>query len=83
MGNIDWIKISELPEAFKDGRELLLYGRCERDGAFYGRDVNVGWWDRDHWRARDLPIEPTHFAEINLPGEQDPGIPMYKMSTDD
>ena len=51
MGRIDWLPIAELPEAFKDGRWLLVW----RDGRPY-----VTGWTPEYG-------SPTHFAEINPP----------------
>jgi hypothetical protein len=56
MGNIDWVDIAELPEAFKDGRNVLLWT------GFPVVDIwlNDGWADSGNRTA-------THFAEINPP----------------
>jgi hypothetical protein len=58
MDNIDWIDISELPEAFKDGRAVLIW---------VGQPL-VAWLEGDTWYDRDgtLP-SPTHFAEVQPP----------------
>lgn len=73
-----WRDIASAP---RDGTEVLLWGRCERDGAFYGYDCNVGWYaDAEMsptgdagWMARDLPIEPTHWQPLPpAPGEPAP-----------
>jgi hypothetical protein len=58
MGDIDWLPISELPEAFKDGRQLLLW-------AF---DCPVLWrWLDGPENLNGMLHSATHFAEINSP----------------
>lgn len=59
MGNIDWLPIAELPEAFKDGRDLLVW---EREPVIL--QWHNGWWADNGLTHID---EPTHFAEINAP----------------
>jgi hypothetical protein len=67
MGRIDWMLIAELPEALKDGREVLLW-EPEEDGA--GSAV-VGKFADEHWFCACYDYQqvwsPTHFAEINPP----------------
>lgn len=58
MGNIDWLPIAELPEAFKDGRFVLIW--IQHGGAKVARWVNGAW--------TGASCTPTHFAEINAPG---------------
>jgi hypothetical protein len=68
-GSTDWRPIDSAP---RDGTEVLLYGRTERDGRFFAPDCNVGWWDEENlggWQARDLPIDPTHWAPLPQPPE--------------
>lgn len=65
----DWQPIETAP---KDGTEVLLWGRCERDGQFFAYDCNVGWYDDGSigdkgWTARDLPIEPSHWMPLPKP----------------
>ena len=77
LGRIDWIPIEEMPDEFKDGRDVLLGSRAWQlwgSGAF-----NNGRWtvscggevpwegDGDRGGLKDLPFDPTHFAEINAP----------------
>ncbi|WP_443019134.1 helix-turn-helix domain-containing protein [Sphingomonas sp.] len=58
---IPWRPIAELPDALKDGREVLVW-----DAWPY-----VASWEGGDWRIQDwIPVgEPTHFAEINAPEE--------------
>lgn len=72
MGRIDWLPIAELPEAFKDGRRVLL---CRDDEPPPNCGV-VGWWAGGAWRDYgdigcngEYEYEPTHFAELNPPAE--------------
>lgn len=60
MGNIDWIPIAELPDALKDGREVLLH---------WPGSAAVSVWKNGDWRnfAPYRTGQPTHFAEINPP----------------
>lgn len=66
MGNIDWLPISELPEEFKDGRDVLLWrGAAKRSVVAHWRG-DIGAWTSIHggWT-----VLATHFAEISPPGE--------------
>lgn len=73
MGRIEWIPIAELPEAFKDGREVLFY---YPDAFAYDPDSPVPTMavkrcdSRGNWSGY-YPVEflgePTHFAELNPP----------------
>ncbi|MET3710401.1 hypothetical protein ABIC65_001081 [Sphingomonas trueperi] len=58
---IPWRRIAELPDALKDGREVLVW-----DGWPY-----VASFEADFWRIHDwIPLAgPTHFAEIDRPPE--------------
>lgn len=69
MEGMGWQSIESAP---KDGTEVLLWGRCHLRGSFYGADANVGWFEdaSNDWRARDLPIKPTHWMPLPEP----PGI---------
>jgi hypothetical protein len=85
MGRIDWIPIAELPEAFKDGRELLFWypaGRTvetgndwiERGESVVKRfETRPGNGDEPRWygyyEVDLLDGEPTHFAELHSPIE--------------
>jgi hypothetical protein len=62
MDHIDWTPIADIPEHLKDGRSLLLW--CE-GGAMVG-----SYW-QGGWISGNGDVEPTHFAEINPPGECD------------
>ncbi len=65
MGNIDWIPIADMPDALKDGREVLF--SCD-DG--HGNWRTIGKWDAEFGWVDDggAWIEvATHFAEINAP----------------
>lgn len=66
MGNIDWIPISDLSDALKDGREVLfwdVWGVPERKSARVATFSGTDWRDDE-----GVPIwTPTHFAEINPP----------------
>jgi hypothetical protein len=59
----EWQPMDTAP---KDGTEILLYGRCERDGQFFAADCNVGWWEEteDMWTTRELPIDPSHWMPL-------------------
>lgn len=76
MGNIDWIPIADLPDALKDGREVLLWeavveGRAEiaawSPSAMWKplliRNNEGVWCDRDGSTIHGI----THFAEITRP----------------
>ena len=66
MGTIDWSQISELPDEFKDGRDLLVWnGGCAIEANWYNNFGNgvAGWRDGDHRRLDSV----THFAELNPP----------------
>lgn len=69
MGRIDWIPIADMPERFKDGRDLLFWADDE---------VVIAVWDRfldgedeyhEDWATREGAhlVGATHFAEINAP----------------
>jgi hypothetical protein len=60
MGVIEWIPISELPEAFKDGRDVLVW----EDRAMVCH-YHAGRW----WLEGEVTVDPTAFAEINPPGD--------------
>lgn len=66
---IQWHPISELPDALKDGRQLLLWsgeadvGRWSASGAYFGTGT-PGW--SDVIEGGELS-GITHFAEINSP----------------
>lgn len=62
MGRIEWIPIAELPEAFKDGREVLFSSPASL--------TSVGWYDDEIgwlYQGWNDKANPTHFAEINPP----------------
>lgn len=74
MGIIEWLPIADLPDEFKDGRQVLLW--CGESGA------DVGTWSSDsHWSDEDIQAGGywealyecakitgvTHFAEITPP----------------
>lgn len=61
MGNIDWIPIADLPDALKDGRDVLL---CRKNtlGTYYGGDgeklnpdrpflYDLACWENGQWRT--------------------------------
>lgn len=67
MGRIDWLEIADMPEALKDGREVLLSpGSADQ--------VDIGRWGRFlhgfGWENRDgTEIFPTHVAELHPPAQ--------------
>ena len=65
---ITWLPISELPDALKDGREVLVWD--VESGAMVAEWV-LHMSDPAAWK--DVvglnPLTPTHFAEINPPCE--------------
>jgi len=69
MGHIDWIPIAEMPDALKDGREVLLWGDTGANVASW----RYGGWDNGF--ASEIDGSPfmvesvIHFAEINPPAE--------------
>jgi hypothetical protein len=77
MGHIDWILIADMPDALKDGREVLFafqYAngtvnpgpphRLYSTGRFYDGRL---FMDGDGHANAITPGEPTHFAEITQP----------------
>lgn len=79
MGNIDWLPFSELPEAFKDGRWILLSGGlpdwADHSSVLPPPAVTAFYSGEDGWimslaEAGYVAVSylnPTHFAEINPP----------------
>lgn len=70
MGHIDWIEIADLPDALKDGREVLLW-------VSHGFPAVYKWRGRFWWNMEDVALNmawPTHFAEINTPEGQHGGV---------
>lgn len=85
MGRIEWLPMGDMPDEIRDGRPILGFA----DG-----DMAVVAYERDegYWRlmvvgqyAEDGEWHPTHWAEINPPGDVEKGIPVYKPrdATDD
>lgn len=67
MGNIDWIPIADIPDDWKDGRDVLLWAPS---GAEVGNWTDENFEGRPGWNDRGecLPIENvTHCAEITPP----------------
>jgi len=76
---IPWHPIADLPDALKDGREVLLWETVVGLGAELGAWYPAGpahfpverllsegvWCDRDGATIHGI----THYAEINAPGE--------------
>lgn len=76
MGHIDWIPIAEMPNALRDGRQVLLWQHDVIAGAEVGT-----WLKGDIWNDEDRMAGGrwealydsgridgvTHFAEINPP----------------
>lgn len=69
MGRIDWIPIAELPEAFKDGREVLIYDSAGAVVVTYDPRTMPEYCWRGTYGDGDASFTPTHFAEINPPSE--------------
>jgi hypothetical protein len=77
MGNIDWNPIADIPDALKDGREVLLWETNVEGQAEIATWDPAGpahmpierlltegvWCDRDGATIHGI----THFAEINAP----------------
>lgn len=65
-----WKRIAELPDALKDGRQVLVWGRFEADVATWKTGKN-GWNmpESGYFQCdTGAPIvEPTDFAEIMPP----------------
>jgi hypothetical protein len=47
MGNIDWIPIADMPDALKDGREVLLW-------VSHGFPAVYKWRGRFWWNMEDV-----------------------------
>lgn len=72
---IDWHPIDELPEAFRDGREVLLWTDSGADVGTWKLDrtwtqddgwvTHGGYWEALYESARIN--DATHFAEIDPP----------------
>lgn len=62
MGVIEWLPIAEMPDALKDGRDVLVWFG-EAAVAFYD-DVSEQWRSTDYSFAEE---QTSHFAEINPP----------------
>lgn len=73
---IDWKPLAEIPDALKDGRQVLLWEPK------YGADVGT-WQTGNHWSQQEddagywealyecaLIEGKTHYAEITPPGEE-------------
>jgi hypothetical protein len=61
-GFIEWVPIEDMPEALKDGRDLLVW--------YMGDPLVVLWRNGEWWQdGHPAEIEPTYVAEINEPGE--------------
>lgn len=74
MGRIDWLPLSDMPDALKDGREVLLW---LEEGRAVVADFDMdSWWikeDRGPYQAGVTELRPgeaTHFAELHGPGER-------------
>jgi hypothetical protein len=70
MADINWRPIDEMPDALKDGREVLLWAEAATCAnfvtyAFEEVDGSKGNWHDDRGSLGHL--EPTHFAEIGEP----------------
>lgn len=67
MGNIDWLPIDDAPI----GEHILVGGN--------------GWWrEVTMYNPQDSatwPNQPTHWAEINPPGDVEKGIPVYRIKS--
>lgn len=66
---IDWRPIAELPEALKDGREVLVWGDESADVATWQQRAHFGQGDPG-WQDTGVGGELTditHFAEISPP----------------
>lgn len=61
MGNIDWLPIAELPEALKDGRDVLLH-EFGRSYLAWHNEI-LGWVTMGEYQIE----HPSHFAEVNGP----------------
>lgn len=69
MGHVEWIPIAEMPEEFKDGREVLLwrgFSAVEKWTSFARRYQDDAWGWSGGQEADDC-APATHFAEINPP----------------
>jgi len=68
---IPWHPIADLPDALKDGRDVLLWDDKRQCGphhfGFYAGVISPG---SDYWliSGSSRRLEPSHFAEINPPG---------------
>jgi hypothetical protein len=63
VGNIDWIPIADIPDALRDGRQVLLWTEDE--------DKAVASYWLGYWAGM---LQPSHFAEINAPEGQHAGV---------
>lgn len=70
---IEWLPISDLPDAFKDGRQVLIWDDGSAVVCFWrhGGSPSVTGWDTGY--ASEMYGDPimaesvTHFAEITPP----------------
>lgn len=73
-----WVKIEDCPAEWKDGRPVVLYGRCRPNNVVnpYSPDQNIGWWDAEsgQWllRQRDELIDPIYIRLMPAPPEVTP-----------
>lgn len=90
MGTIDWIPIADLPDALKDGRDVLLFWPDYRYGDYReigSQVIAVGRWKLNHrigvsyFADTDESDDdglakygPSHFAEIDAPQASMPGF---------
>lgn len=68
MGAIEWLPIADLPDALKDGREVLLWDGSNADVGIWS--IQRWWDDGPGWNetTEGGPLyHVTHFAEINPP----------------
>ena len=66
----NWQPIETAP---KDGTKILLANKEKFAYAFWGKGVYTQTWVEVHCQDEDYPamnFEPTHWAEINLPGKE-------------
>lgn len=70
MGSIDWIPAADIPEALKDGREVLLW-EADSSGKPHRFGCHTGAFAGGHWYVSGEPrhVAVTHIAEINRPEE--------------
>lgn len=73
----DWRPMAEMPDEYRDGRDVLLWDLDRRDQDNKGVGAVVARWSAD-WRGWDLPAsdgvagvyEATHWAPITPPEPQ-------------